>query len=202
MEELACGTLTTSWALGPQAELWDQACAGPISTPPYWLPASRSSPRVSYLPRDPGHDPGTPRATGSAPGRSGQPRALGPGTQPETAARGHRAWVLRQLWSRGRQHRLTATASQPPGIRTDRASVLRPLSPPEQTACSVPGSQDAARVFTAKPLNCAERMPPNCGNCPRASRLSSPRWQTEKAMVPRADLQGSWGPPGGGNLNS
>lgn len=92
----------------------------------------------------------------------------------------HRACVLRQLLSRGWHHRPMATGSQLPGIRT-RASMPLPLDCPEWPACQpVPGSQDTARVFTAEPLNCAERIPPPAETAP----------ERPDGVVPRAESQG------------
>lgn len=77
-----------------------------------------------------------------------------------------RACVLRQLLSWGWHHRPMATGSRLPGV-WPRASVLLPLSFPAQSACQpAPGSQDAARVFIAEPLNYAAMIPPPAETVP------------------------------------
>lgn len=112
------------------------------------------------------------------PARGGSQQGYTAAAEGETKP-GVKACVLRQLWSRDWHDRLMATGSQPPGIWTDE---LCPAARQPHKQTTFLASSSHIHVFIAEPLNYVEIIPSNCRNHPRASRLSGPRWQTEKAM--------------------
>lgn len=185
--------LTTSWALGPAGEArgpslgsLGQTKATPtsdslLSSPHTGYPPGDSPQRVFpargsraqfWHPRNCRQCPREGRAAPGAwhPARNGHRWGLG--VRAETT-------VVLGLASHARGRSLPATWP---------LSVLQPLGLPRQTMSSVPSSQDAACVYTAKPFRYAEIIPPHCRHRPRAFGLSGPRGQAEEAMVPGAYL--------------